>query len=432
MVSESAAIRVPDLLLSGDALPLRGMVELMQLLGDPQNELCYVHVAGSNGKGSTCAMLAAILTASGYRTGLFTSPHLSRLNERFVIDGQEATDADLAMLSAKVLSAAEFLAEEPTEFEILTAMALLYCREKRCDIVVLEAGLGGRLDATNVIACPEVAVITNIALEHTDRLGDTLTAIALEKAGIIKQGGTVVVGSVAKPVRAVLERACEERRANLYWADQDEAVVHQQGIDGQCFDWRGHADLSIGLLGRHQVENATVALSVVDCLSRRGWTIDDTALRQGFATVRWPARLEILSHQPLFILDGAHNPSGLELLLQSLEPLLARGKVVFLAGVMGNKDYRRMLRQIAPYAQELLCLAPDCDKALPSVRLKECADARGIPATAFDDVAEGVMTALRVACGQPIVVFGSLYLAGAVRELYPSIHQRWQQLVCGQ
>jgi dihydrofolate synthase/folylpolyglutamate synthase len=405
------------------------MVELMRLLGNPQDELRYVHVAGSNGKGSTCAMLAAILTASGYRTGLFTSPHLSRLNERFVIDGQEATDAELAVLSAQVLAAAEFLAEEPTEFEILTAMALLYCREKRCDIVVLEAGLGGRLDATNVIACPEVAVITSIALEHTDRLGGTLTAIALEKAGIIKQGGMVVVGPAIQPVRDVLERVCEERQAQLYWADKDEAVVRQQEISGQCFDWRGHVGLSIGLLGRHQIENATVALNVVDCLSKRGWTIDYAALRQGLAAVRWPARLEILSRQPLFILDGAHNPSGVELLLQSLEPLLARGKVVFLVGVMGNKDYRRMLGQIVPYAQELLCLVPDCDKALPSVRLKECADALGVPATAFDDTAEGIMAALQTAHGQPIVVFGSLYLAGAVRELYPSVHRLWRKPV---
>ena len=409
----------------GSRLGLERMQELMFRLGKPQEELRFVHVAGSNGKGSVCAMLASILTAAGYRTGLYTSPHLLRVNERMKIDGADISDEDLIRTAEQVKTAVEQMDDKPTEFEVITAMAFFYFRQQKCDIVVLEVGLGGRLDATNVIPVPALAILMNIGLEHTEVLGDTLQEIAAEKAGIIKRGGSVVFYPQLPSVESVFEEACAQRNATFVRADTSDLLVREESLEGSVFDWKQQKQLRINLLGRHQIWNAVVALSAVEQLQARGWGIPADAVRNGLVNTKWPARLEILNEAPLFILDGAHNPQCVEMLEQSLQTLFHERKVVFLTGVLRDKDYLKMLNLISHRIKEVVCLTPDSDRALPAETLASMLAGFEIKAKAFRDAESGIIAACTTAKGSPIVAFGSLYLAGAIRSIFPHAYKKW-------
>ncbi len=411
----------------GSRLGLDRMQDLMLRLGNPQDELRFIHVAGTNGKGSACAMLSSILTAAGYWTGLYTSPHLVRVNERMKINGEEISDENLINTVEHVKAVVDQMEEKPTEFEIITAMAFLYFRKQQCEIVVLEVGLGGRLDATNVITVPELAIIMNNGLEHTEVLGDTLQKIAGEKAGIIKRGGTVVVYPQLPSVESVFEEVCAQRDAAFVRADTEEALVREESLDGSVFDWKHWTSLRINLLGRHQVWNAVVALTAVEQLQRKGWQIGEAAIRNGLANTKWPARMEILGKAPLFLLDGAHNPQCVEMLEQSIQVLFHDQKVVFLVGMLRDKDYLQMLKTISKRANGVVCLTPDSDRALPAETLANALKALEIKATAFDDVELGIIAALSAAEGRPIIAFGSLYLAGAIRTNFPRAIKKWQR-----
>jgi dihydrofolate synthase/folylpolyglutamate synthase len=409
----------------GSRLGLERMQDLMFSLGNPQEELRFVHVAGSNGKGSVCAMLSSILTATGYRTGLYTSPHLLRVNERIKIDGADISDEDLIRTAEQVKAAVEQMDDKPTEFEVITAMAFLFFRQQKCDIVVLEVGLGGRLDATNVIPVPELAVIMNIGLEHTEVLGDTLQEIAVEKAGIIKRGGSVVFYPQLPSVESVFEEACAQRNATFVRADTSDVLAREQSLEGSVFDWKQQKKLRINLLGRHQIWNAAVALSAVEQLRARGWGIREDAVRNGLVNTKWPARLEILNEAPLFILDGAHNPQCVEMLEQSLQTLFYERKAVFLTGVLRDKDYMKMLNLISHRIKEVVCLTPDSERALPAEALESILAGFEIKAKAFRDAESGIIATLTAAKGSPIVAFGSLYLAGAIRSIFPHAYKKW-------
>lgn len=409
----------------GSRLGLERMLDLMFRLGNPQEELRFVHVAGSNGKGSVCAMLSSILTAADYRTGLYTSPHLVRVNERMKINGEDISDEALISVAERVKLAAEQMDDKPTEFEVITAMAFVYFRQQKCDIVVLEVGLGGRLDATNVIPVPELAILMNIGLEHTEVLGDTLQEIAAEKAGIIKRGGTVVFYPQLPSVEFVFEAACVQRNATFVRADTSEVLVREESLEGSIFDWKQWKQLRINLLGRHQIWNAAVALTAAEQLERKGWVIGKSAIRNGLGNTYWPARLEILNEAPLFILDGAHNPQCVEMLEQSMQTLFLERKVVFLTGMLRDKDYLKMLNLISHRIKEVICLTPDSERALPAEALASVLAGFEIKATAFDDVERGIIAALTAAKGSPIVAFGSLYLAGAIRSVFPRAIKKW-------
>ncbi len=409
----------------GSRLGLDRMQDLMFRLGNPQQEMRFVHVAGSNGKGSVCAMLSSILTANGNRTGLYTSPHLVRVNERMKINGVDISDEDLIRVAEQVKTVVDQMEDKPTEFEVITAIAFLYFRLQKCDIVVLEVGLGGRLDATNVIPAPELAIIMNIGLEHTEVLGDTLREIAWEKAGIIKWGGTVVVYPQFPSVESVFEVACAQRNATYTRADTSDVLVREESLEGALFDWKQWKLLRINLLGRHQIWNAVVALTAVKQLERKGWVIGESAIRSGLANTFWPARLETLSEAPLFILDGAHNPQCVEMLEQSMQTLFHDRKVVFLIGVLRDKDYLKMLNMISHHIKEVICLTPDSDRALPAESLASVLAGFEIKATAFDDVERAIIAAFTAAKGSPIVAFGSLYLAGAIRNNFPRALKKW-------
>ena len=281
--------------------------ELLHRLGDPQKKLKYVHVAGTNGKGSASAMLASVLKAAGYKTGLFTSPYLSRFNERMQINGKEIENDVLADIVSRVKPIAESMDEHPTEFELMTAAALLWYAEEKCGIVVLEVGLGGRFDATNIIDAPEAAVIMNIGLDHTKVLGDTVEKIAFEKAGIIKPGCDVILYQQSESVTDVVRARCEEQGARLHIADFSQIVSEFDSLDGQVFDYKGDA-YAIPLLGAHQLKNAAVAVETVQVLRGRGWKLEQDAVEHGLYAVSWPARFEVVADEPYFVVDGGHNP----------------------------------------------------------------------------------------------------------------------------
>lgn len=392
--------------------------ELLGRLGDPQKRLKFIHVAGSNGKGSTCAMLDAILRAAEYRTGLYTSPYIQDFCERIQVDGQNIPGEDLARLTERVRAAAEAMDDHPSQFELVTALGMLYFAERRCDIVVLEVGMGGALDSTNVIDCPEAAVITNIGLEHTEYLGDTLEKIAATKAGIIKSGCRAVCYDGASEVTQVVKAVCAERGVPLRCVDFSRLTPLGQTLDGQRFLWDG-AEYRLALLGRHQLHNAAAVLETVEALREGGWNIPDDAVREGLRSVRWPARLEVMRREPLFLIDGGHNPQCAEALSESLRELLPGEKAVFLLGVLADKDYPRMLELLTPFAQEFVCLTPLSDRALSAEALASYLTERGAQARACAGIGEGLRAAFDAAGGDgAVIAFGSLYLVGAIRGAY--------------
>ncbi len=401
---------------------------LLAALGDPQKKLKFVHVAGSNGKGSTCAMLDSVLRCAGYRVGLYTSPHIQDFCERLRVNGANIPGSVLAEITERVKAVADAMEDHPSQFELVTAVAMVWFWEERCDIVVLEVGMGGALDSTNAIDAPEVAVITNIGLEHTEYLGNTLEEIARTKAGIIKPGCAVVCYD--GPIEAVqtVRKVCREKDVPLTVVNFGEIQPLARSWEGQCFRWRG-AELSLSLLGAHQLCNAATALETVEALRARGWSIRGDAVREGLSQVRWPARFEVLQRDPLFILDGGHNPQCARALAELLDDYLPGEKVIFLLGVLADKDYRGIVDILAPHAGGFVCIAPDSPRALPALSLSAEIERRtGLTAAACESVENGI----RVCLGQglPVVAFGSLYLAGHIRSAFPAILKGIQRSAC--
>ena len=391
--------------------------ELLARMGNPEKRLRFVHIAGTNGKGSTAAMIASVLQKAGYRTGLYTSPYLFRFHERMKVNGEDITDGELAEITQWVKPHAEAMEDHPTEFELVTAIAMEYFARQRCDIVVLEVGMGGEWDSTNVIDPPEAAVICNLGLDHTEVLGDTLEKIARAKAGIIKPGCPVVLYRNIPSVEAVFEAACRERGAELYKVDFQALHAGAHSFMGQTFDFGARTGLQIPLLGAHQLCNAAVAVTAVDCLIRRGWRISEENIRQGLRDVTWPGRFELLRRSPDFIVDGGHNPQCLEALAQNVRDYLAGRDITALTCVMADKDYTHMYATMAPLVSRFVTVTPDNPRAMAAEKLREILLPFGKPVTACASVAEGVEQAIRQAGEQGLVLaFGSLYLVGDVRK----------------
>ena len=474
---------------------LERMRDFMHALGDPQEKLRYVHIAGTNGKGSSCVMTQSILTAAGFRTGLYISPHLDQFNERLSIDGQMISDADLRRLAARVRAAAETLGEEPTDFEMITAMAFCWFEEQHCDLVVLEVGMGGRLDATNVISSPEVCAIMHIGLDHTEFLGDTVEKVAAEKAGILKPGADCVLYHQLPGVMEVVQKrfadvnpaaaaradAATDTAASTFSADTTDSCCapgaaadrstgrsidqtdgdgrnsarliitdpaaftdRTRTIDGQVFDYRNRPELRIQLLGNYQMENAMAVLDIIDCLQRRGFGISEDAIQQGtsaalirkdvqnpcisedairagLARAVWPGRFELLSRTPLLIVDGAHNPNGVEALVDTIRAYFPDQKINFVMGVMKDKDYHTMLRLIAPYAARFITELPDAHRALRPEELKsEIRTYFDGPVETADSVTAAVQRAMEIAEGTESITicFGSLYQVADIRHYF--------------
>lgn len=341
------------------SLGLDRISELLDALGNPQNNLRFVHVAGTNGKGSTSAFIAQILQEAGYKVGLFTSPYIIKFEERIQINRQTIPYNNLVEVTARVRDVAETMQEHPTEFELMTATAFLYFSEKKCDVVVTEVGLGGRLDSTNVITNVEVSVITPIAFDHCAVLGNTIAEIAQEKAGIIKKGVPVVSASQVKEAREVIERTAKEKGVSASFA---EGAIEG---DNACFSYGGFNNLNISLLGRYQRNNAVLALEAARCLQNKGWSISNDAIYKGLAHTAWPGRFEIIGREPLVIVDGSHNEQGVESLVETLSYRYKDYPIVFVVGILEDKAHRKMLERLVSLGSAFVAIPVNNPRAFP-------------------------------------------------------------------
>ena len=400
----------------GIKLGLERTEALLHELGDPQDLFQGVLVAGTNGKGSVCAMVASVLQAAGYRVGLMPKPHLISYTERIQVDQRPIRQDDFAALLTELQPAINRVAADlgpPTEFEILTSAALYYFARAGIDLLFCEVGLGGRLDSTNVLDLG-VSVITNIALDHTQYLGSTLEAIASEKAGILKPDSIAITG--AQPAAlAVIEAAAQKQQIPLLRLGQE---IELSAIDK---DWAGvvatvttpagsYRDLRIPLLGMHQAENAALAVAAVDALRSRGWEISDGALRDGLARTRWPGRLEVIDRNPIVLVDGAHNPAGLQRSLAAVQKLAKDRQLVIVFGAMKDKDLPTMLAELRAMDAPVIFSAIDWHRAAAPAEL---AAQFGAPAETAETSGEALDRARRRASSTGIVlVCGSLYLVG--------------------
>ena len=396
--------------------------QLLKLMGDPQDALKFIHIAGTNGKGSTAAMTASILRKAGYRTGLYTSPYIYRFHERMQVNGEPISDEELAAVTEYVKPLASSMSESPTEFELVSCIAFEYFKRQRCDIVVLEVGMGGALDSTNVIRVPEVAVITNIGLDHTDYLGSTVEEIAHTKAGIFKEGGSAVIYRGKPSVEAVFEQVCAERNISLKKADFDGLKRISHSLEGQAFDCGERKGLQLPLLGDHQLHNASVVLSIADTLIEKGWKITEQNIREGLRDVSWPGRFDIMRREPLFIIDGGHNPQCIEALVKNIQDYLKDRKVIVLTGVLADKDYADMYKPVMPLVEQFVCITPPNPRKLEAAQLARYLHDAGAQATPCDTIPDGVRMAMELAGRDGVVLcFGSLYSIGAIRDALDEI-----------
>lgn len=401
---------------------LERMTALLSALGDPHLSYPAVHVAGTNGKGSTSAILSSILAEAGFRTGLYTSPHLVRLNERIRISGRPVSDNAVVEAAKAVKRASrrvERSAGQPTFFEFTTAMAFLLFRERKVGVAVIETGMGGRLDATNVIT-PLVSIITNIGIDHTEHLGATLKEIASEKAGIIKRGVPVITGEEGKAPIRVIRTASRRMRAPLYRLGADFSFRPKGAGVSPPFDFIGIDSrlpgLTTNLIGRHQLKNASLAVTAAEVLGRIGFVIPEKALRRGLRRVVWPGRLEVVRRKPLVIIDSAHNPDGAAVLKEALLNLRYK-RLILVIGMMADKDISGVFSRLVPLSSLVILTSARTTRAASPALLMQKLSGYGVKKAASQGVAGAVDLALKEAGPDDCVcVAGSVYVAGEARE----------------
>lgn len=414
----------------GIKLALSNSLTLMALMGDPHRKFRSVHVAGTNGKGSTSSFIAGMLRAAGYRVGLYTSPHLVSFCERIRINNALITEAKVVELAARVRDASQkpavhdgTAALNSTFFEVTTAMAFTYFAEEGVDFAVIEVGMGGRLDSTNVVT-PLVSVITNIELEHTEFLGTTLTLIAGEKAGIIKPGIPVVTGAVQQEVITVFEQKAAAQKATVYRLSKDFMPTHIASRREQVFDYRGikasYEKVRINMLGRHQVDNACLALATIECLRNVGIAVDEAAARSGLEQTRWEGRLELVARAPDVYLDGAHNPSAAKKLATTVREMKpAYQRIVLIIGILGDKDYQGIISALVPLADHVVVTKPRYSRAMDVRALASEIRALHGSVDSAETVAEAIAKARAVSSLDDLVLItGSLYVVGDARAMF--------------
>ncbi|MCL2698968.1 MAG: bifunctional folylpolyglutamate synthase/dihydrofolate synthase, partial [Defluviitaleaceae bacterium] len=392
----------------------------------PHKGMKYVHVDGTNGKGSTVTFIANILMTAGYKTGVYISPFIHRFNERMCVNGEEISNEDIARIINMIREKVELMAERdegcPTEFEVVTALGYQYFRDQGCDIVVLETGLGGRLDATNVIDTPEAAVITTIDFDHMEQLGNTLPLIAGEKAGIIKEGGRVVLYPQAPEADEVIARVCREKNAHLYRLDQSDVKLLSHSLDGQSFNYRDYKDLRLTMLSRCQCFNAATAVMTAELLRERGFNISEQNIRGGLVASRWPGRFEIMRRDPIFVVDSAHNAQGAAQLASNLLEYFPGKEITFVVGVSEDKDYHSVIKSMLPLAKRFIATQANSKRALPAEVLADHLRDVHSEVHVEAEPARAVEKALGM-CGKDEVIcsFGSLFHVGAVREFFEGV-----------
>ena len=427
MHAQEAIAYIVGAQLFGKKNGLRNMERLLARLRHPEAQVKLIHVAGTNGKGSTCAYIDTCLRAAGYRCGLYTSPYLETFHERIRLDGRQISDADLAACTQRVKDAADaeiaLGMEHPTMFELATAVAFVYYAQQRADVAVIEVGLGGRLDPTNVIR-PEVAVITPIGFDHMAILGDTLPAIAAEKAGIIKENTPVVVAAQRdEAVTRVFRAAAGAKHAPLLETGVWRVTHERNDESGQVFDVAAEdfalRGVRTALRGAHQITNAVTAIGALRALERKGFIIGEDAIRAGLAGTLWPGRLERIAEKPLVVLDGAHNVMAARVLCEALRALYGQKKIVFVAGILSDKDHAHILEAFVGVAERVYTVTVDNPRAISAEALAAEVVSYGVEACAYASAAEALRAAVEAAGADGVVVVsGSLYLVGEVRRLW--------------
>lgn len=401
----------------GPKRPLSCTRELLTALGEPDRKLKFVHIAGTNGKGSTCAFIESILRQAGYKTGLFTSPFLTRFNERIKVNGQDIDDSELAELVEELKPYVEACEEHPKEFEIVTVLGIMYFAKQNCDVAVMEVGMGGAFDYTNVIDTPEVAIITAIGLDHTKQLGSTLTEIAKVKAGIIKNGGDVVIYGGDPDVNKVFSDTCREKNAALYVTQKDKVKLISSDLTSCTFNFCEYKNVRIPLAGIYQPYNAATAITAARILQNKGYNITDDDIVSGLENVVWKGRFELLRQNPDFILDGAHNPHAVRATVESLKQNFEDKKIVIVTGVMADKDINSMIDMLLPLSKCFVTIPIDYPRALTTKEYSNLLRSRGAVTEEAESVLEGVKRAIEIAGEKGAVcALGSLYLSQSVRE----------------
>ncbi len=421
MTYEEAQQKINSLLVFGSQPGLERISEFVKRLGSPDKDMKFVHIAGTNGKGSTCTMISSVLSSAGYKTGRFISPYVIEFRERIMIDGKMIPEQTLADIVEEIDPVREQMNKEGmviTEFEFIFAAALLWYKRENCDIVVLETGLGGRFDATNIISTPLVSVITSISLDHTKILGDTYAKIAFEKCGIIKPDGiTAAYGDQKPDAMEVIRNIAEERNNLLLIADPSSAENVRSDINGSEFVFNG-SSFRIPLLGEHQIKNAVTALTAIEALRKNGINISNDAVRKGLADVSFPARMEIVQRQPLIMLDGAHNPDGTAALGAALRKYFSGKRLVGLVGMLADKDVEGALAPVIPLFDEIITTAPDNPRKMSAAELKCLLTPFCNNIRYNDNIALAVKDAVSsTGNNDALIVFGSLYLVSAVRSI---------------
>ena len=423
MTYEESIKYIRDTAVFGSKLGLDNIRTLMSILGNPQDKLNMIHIAGTNGKGSTAAYMLSVLEEAGYRAGVYTSPELYRFSERIRINEDEISEDDTAYYATKIRKAAEYMAEHgignPSEFELVLAMAFCYFYDKAVDVVILEVGLGGRLDATNVISHSLISVITKISYDHMQYLGDTLPQIADEKAAIIKPHGRVIVYPAEKDVMNVFENRCSKQQAELHVAELPEQSTASL-TEGQTFVLSDKT-YTTKMAGLYEINNAALAIQAIGLIRKNSLQISDENIYDGISRASWPGRFEILKRNPLIIADGAHNEDGAEALADTLTKYFGETKVTLCLGILKDKEYEKMLSHLLPHADRIIACDVPNPRSLTANELTEaiyeadpnistfiCHTAKEV----YDRIQEEKNNATA------FVICGSLYLVGSMRELY--------------
>ncbi len=412
----------------GMVLGLDRMEELLRRLGNPQDDLKVIHVAGTNGKGSVSKYLEEGLSACGYKMGLYTSPYIETFNERIRYDGADISDEDLEYYGQKVVSAAEAMVadglDSPTEFEVVTAIAFLYFADRQADITILEVGLGGIGDSTNVVKSPLASVITSISYDHMAQLGSSLAEIAVNKAGIIKTGCPVIANVPQRDAAKIIARKAYAMGSRLYDISGIRAAVSDetpfsQKVSMELYE-KSYSDVEISMVGRHQAENLKTALATLEILRKSGAVkLDREALYEGLKRARQPGRFEVISGDPLVIIDGAHNEAGAQALQETMAQHFAGKKILLVAGILADKEIDSIVKFLTKITDHIIVTEPDNPRKLAAEKLAEHVADFGVAAEAVSDVEAAVHRAKELADGYDVILFaGSLYLIGDVRRLW--------------
>lgn len=401
----------------GVKLGLDNIRRLLEYMDNPQEKLKIIHVAGTNGKGSTCSFINSILIDAGYKVGLYTSPYLEEFEERMRINNENIPKEKLTNYVEYIKPIIDKMISEgynhPTEFEVITAIAFKYFYDEKVDFVVLEVGLGGRYDATNVINKPLVSVITTIDFDHMDKLGDTISKIAFEKAGIIKQDGIVVSFYQRDEALKVIKEICDLKNATLTVMNADDVKINESNSVHQIFDYKNYKNLEIRIIGKHQIYNSVLAVMAIDKLKSYGINIDIDTIKKGLNEAKWPGRIEVINRSPLIVIDGAHNPQGMKVLKDALK-LFTYKKLILVVGMLKDKDTSNMIKLITPEADYVITTMPISERAYTAEELSEKISSTNV--LHFDNIDDATDMALKMAHQDDMVLFcGSLYMIGHVR-----------------